>query len=493
MMRKICAFHIDLIFKKCYTWGALLGSIWRKVVGMIINVALENWMSFLNRIEFSMLATREQHFGERLIKVRRIQKRLLPIAALFGGNASGKTNFCKALEFAQMFITRGHQLNFASKIPVKPFALDVAMKAKPTKIEFTLLVGTDVYEYKFELNQERVLSESLRRLTSPKDDFSFSRKYLNGKYNLTLGKFFERNFGNFEDETIKSVGHEYKYSIAERLQLISMSTRQNQLFLTSTVMQNVDVFKPVFDWFDKGLLLITPTSIYHQMERYADTNDVEFGKLKKLLGTFDTGIVDFHRKELSIDALPFPVELVESIRIALKEGDVIKHTDRDNHFLFSMKGGELKVEKLVPCHLIPSSNELVEFDFSDESDGTRRLLELLPALLALQESDSSRVIIIDEVDRCLHTKATRRFLSEFLMLCGHEKFQSQLIVTTHDLFIMDGDLLRRDEMWAFERDYGGASTIFSIVDYCEARKDSNLRKNYLLGRMGGVPYINDIF
>lgn len=461
---------------------------------MILNIALKNWMSFLNRIEFSMIATREQNFGRRLVHLKRLQRRVLPIATLFGGNASGKTNLCKALDFAQWFITAGHKLNLESKIPVKPFALDKIAQNDATEMEFTLLIDEDVYQYSFKLNQERVISESLRRLTAPKADFSFLREYIDGSYRLILGKAFtKKKTKNKENENLTDEPWNKEYSLEDQLHLISKMTRQNQLFLTSTVLQNVVTFKPVFDWFDKTLLLISPTSAYGNMERYADSNDDNFEKMKHLLKIFDTGISAIRRKEISPDALPLGfAAVVEKIRPLLKDGDVIRHKFEMNHFLFSMIDGVFKIEKLVPCHSITATGECVEFDFRDESDGVNRLLDLLPALILLQDNEHPRVIVIDEVDRCLHTKATRRFISEFLSLCDQGGLRSQLLLTTHDMLIMDTDLLRRDEMWAVERNANGESTIFSIVDYRDARKDSDIRTSYLLGRMGGIPAINDI-
>jgi len=98
------------------------------------------------------------------------------------------------------------------------------------------------------------------------------------------------------------------------------------------------------------------------------------------------------------------------------------------------------------------------------------------------------VFVIDEVDRSLHTLLTRRLLEAYLASCSADT-RSQLLLTTHDVLLMDQQLLRRDEMWVAERKPSGASTLVSFAEFKDVRYDKDIRKSYLQGRLGGIPRI----
>ena len=123
-----------------------------------------------------------------------------------------------------------------------------------------------------------------------------------------------------------------------------------------------------------------------------------------------------------------------------------------------------------------------------ESDGSQRVIDLLPTFLELSAAQSKKVYVIDEVDRSLHTLLIRRLLEDYLSKCSHNS-RSQLLFTTHNVLLMDQDLLRRDEMWIAERNAEGISSLLSFSEYKDVRYDKDIRKSYLQGRLGGVPRI----
>lgn len=439
---------------------------------MIIKAILKNWLSYRDKCEVSMVATREQHHGERVAKVKRLQTRLLPIAMIFGGNASGKSNFFRALEFAQYFIVKGNSLQPDARIKVEPFLLDKDSRTKPTTMGFTILVGEDVYEYEFSINSTRVLHEKLVRTTAPAENVRFERHY---------------------DEKLGTDVYEFGKAFAERttlMNLISKVTRRNQLFLSASVMHNLDDFRPVYDWFSKTLCLISPNSHYAPKEAYADESAPNFARMNELLATFDTGIKRIVRKPVEISALPIPTPVIKDIADRLVEGQTVRIENEWQtwSYLLSRVNGEIVAEKLVSCHGLHDACE-TEFELDQESDGTKRILDLLPAFVDMERHDMSRVYVIDEIDRCLHTYAGWKLVKTFLDGCTNDS-RAQLLCTTHDNGMMNQELLRRDEMWLAERNEEEVSTLFSISDFAEARKDTDLRTSYLSGRMGGLPSIN---
>ncbi len=106
----------------------------------------------------------------------------------------------------------------------------------------------------------------------------------------------------------------------------------------------------------------------------------------------------------------------------------------------------------------------------------------------MSQDGPSKTFVIDELDRSLHTLLSRQLLASYLADCGPDS-RSQLLITTHDVLLMDQDLMRRDEMWVAERDADGSSELIAFSDYKEIRNDKDIRKSYLQGRLGGIPKI----
>lgn len=165
----------------------------------------------------------------------------------------------------------------------------------------------------------------------------------------------------------------------------------------------------------------------------------------------------------------------------------IRNEPINDRYIVSREGDELVAKKLVSYHPRSDGTE-AGFEIRQESDGTQRIIDLLPAFLRLSETTMPKVFVIDELDRSLHTLLTRQLIEAYLGNCSPET-RSQLLFTTHDVLLMDQDIFRRDEMWIVERDRSGASTLLSFSDYKDIRHDKDVRKSYLQGRLGGIPRI----
>ncbi len=217
-------------------------------------------------------------------------------------------------------------------------------------------------------------------------------------------------------------------------------TRDNQLFLTNSVSQKVDHFKPVHDWFRDRLVFVSPDATFGRMDLFVGDDPARTRGMDLMLARLDTGIV--HLKGESLHRV------------------VTQHRHEDG--------------------------SLTRFELAHESDGTIRIIDLLPAFLDLADPATARIYVIDELDRSLHTLLTRRLLEMFLSASGPDT-RGQLLFTTHDALLMDQSLLRRDEMWVTERNDRGESTLMSFSEYKDVRYDKDIRKSYLQGRLGGVP------
>jgi len=427
---------------------------------MIINISLENWMSFYNPVTFSMIASRERQHGERVPRVSKYQTRVLPIAAIYGGNASGKTNFFKALHFTKNLVVEGTRPD--SLIPVEPYRLNVKGATEPSRFSFELLIDEIIYEFSFALTSESILEEKLVQINSTSEKVLYDRA--NGEIKFD---------SSFSDDMF--------------LQFAFKGTRDNQFFLTNSVSQKVETFLPVFNWFKDTLELVAPDSRFEPFEEFIDEGQPLYATMNEMLPQLDTGITHLGGEELAFENVNLPEAIRSRLQEEVKEGMTVRLTSMPNNerFLFSRKEGNLIAKKLVTYHPRPDGSD-IKFEMRQESDGSQRVIDLLPAFLDV--SCSKKVYIIDEVDRSLHTLLTRQLLEAYLESCSTES-RSQLLLTTHDVLLMNQQLLRRDEMWVAERDVNGVSSLYAFSEYKDVRYDKDIRKSYLQGRMGGVPRI----
>jgi len=268
------------------------------------------------------------------------------------------------------------------------------------------------------------------------------------------------------------------------LQFAFKGTRDNQLFLTNSVSQKVDNFRPVYDWFKDTLELVAPDSRFEPFEQFLDEGHPLYSTMNEMLPQLDTGIAHLGGEEIPFENIPLPEPLKTKLQEDVKEGMTVRLLTEpiNERFVVTRKGGELIAKKLVTYHPKADGTE-AKFEIRQESDGSQRVIDLLPAFLELSAQVSKKVYVIDEVDRSLHTLLTRRLLEAYLANCSTET-RTQLLLTTHDVLLMDQQLLRRDEMWVAERDATGASNLLSLSEYKDVRYDKDIRKSYLQGRLG---------
>lgn len=427
---------------------------------MLLSLSLENWMSFRDPVTLSMIASKERQHRERVPKLKKYRTSMLPVAAIYGGNASGKSNFFKALGFAKKLVVFGFRPD--SLIPVQPFRLDDDCAKQPARFRFELLVDETVYEFSFAVTQEAVLEEKLVHITAAGEKTLYDRREGGIVFDQSLNKEKAHHF-------------------------VFQGTRDNQLFLTNSVSQKVETFQPVYNWFKNTLTLIAPDAKFNSFERFFDEGDPLYEKMNIALSQLDTGIAHLGGEIIPFESIRLPDEVVRKISeespknlpLSLHNGSF------GDRFLITREKDDLIAKKLVTYHR-KANGEDVRFNLRHESDGSQRIIDLIPAFLELTDEAMSRVYVIDELDRSLHTLLTRKLLETYLSSCG-ESTRAQLLLTTHDVLLMDQDLLRRDEMWVAERDASGSSTLFSFSEYKDVRSDKNIRKSYLQGRLGGIP------
>lgn len=455
---------------------------------MLIRFNVKNFLSFSEREnsktqEFSMIAGKVRNKREHIYDNGKMK--LLKFAAIYGANASGKSNLVKAIEFMRQAILFGLPEGHTDKY----CKISEDNKYKESYFEMEVMLGEKYYAYGFEviLSQSRFISEWLVELTvDNKENLIFSRDIQNGVY----------EFGNI----IKRKGLIDKLNVyAEDIQedgsaLLLSIMNQNKRTLYQQY-KSVIVFQNVYRWIQKGLDVNYPDRPISDYSYMAETENVE--EICRIIAAFGTGIKGFRMVEVPVEKilgyLPKQIRdtLVADIekRIAELKNDkeenrigIIMRSNRDFFIL------DVDKEENIVCRTIKFSHgkENILFNLSEESDGTVRILDLLEVLL----SGEGKTYIIDELDRCLHPSLTYKYVDSFLQLA--EQKNIQLIVTTHESRLLDFDLLRRDEIWFVNKRKTGESDIYSLEEY-NARFDQKIDKAYLEGRYGGVPVFSTVF
>lgn len=283
------------------------------------------------------------------------------------------------------------------------------------------------------------------------------------------------------------------------LELVAKITRPNQLFLTEANERNVEKLKPLMRWFRNNLVFIAPYSRYGYLELRAHTDKEFIDSLGKFLQQADTGIHQVASVQEQFDLNKHFPDMPEDLKQEIRNG--LNANAGEKKALFIQAGreyftiarddtlGKEPVLLSLKMRHQTADGDTVDFDTKDESDGTNRMMHLLPSLLDLRASE--KVYIIDELDRSMHPLLCRLFVETFIQNAIKGTSNGQLVFTTHETALLDLDLLRRDEIWFIEKDKDGGSHLCSLAEY-RVRNDLKIDKGYLNGRFGAIPFIQQL-
>jgi len=443
---------------------------------MLVRFAVGNFMSFKEVTEFKMAAGKVQKHRGHVATLN--DKRVLKGAFAFGANASGKSNLINAMEFVQNMVFEG--VNAGDCIN-KHFRIDSSYKDKVGVFQFDIFEDGHFYSYGLAISYRTAeVEEEWLYLIDDEDVRIFERgRDESGKMVVVCGEentLVESDKKRFEvlAEAFEK-GNMGGHTFLQRME--EMSSRESEYYMH---------FHRVLDWFGK-LQIIYPDSIYGNIAGLLSDKIIrQF--FESHLKHLDTGVVSIEQIEKDFDSLfsnqPKDVveKLKENIRKRLKNNEGFSQVVDGSHHTIALKDGDIKAVETLFNH--GNSDDL--FKYTDESDGTQRLLNLLPMYRSIF---FDRVFVVDEIDRSLHTKATLEFIR--LFYDAKEGQNSQLIATTHDTNILDLDLLRQDEIWLVEKTDEGESTLKPLSAY-KPRFDKDVKKDYLIGRYGAVPIFDSL-
>lgn len=444
---------------------------------MLTKMVVENFKSFDKQTELTMVSSSKiQVKPNHRVKIGSNTK-LLKHAVIYGANASGKSNL---VDFLRFFKT-----TLEERLPVwgtKYFCRNSKDNEKRDSIfEIQMEIDGKFYAYGFSaiLASRWMTGEWLYEL------------YQNGGARC----IFEREELSKPklDSSVVLTKEEYN-----RFEIYASDFENNlsDLFLAEMNRgkniaedSNLQVFKKVYNWLKNHIVIITPDSRVTDFKYYYENDSLEL--INDLISTFDTGVSNVRIEEIDLNdlskMLPKPVldDVMERVRKSLAETGKksFRMSGRSDTSFFNIEFNGNEEPKVTTIKL-RHGKSMYDFDFEDESDGTRRLFDLMDMLLM---KDDDIVYVVDELERSLHPKLTEHFLELFSE--RHKNHKIQLIFTTHESSIMDQALFRRDEIWFIERDEENNSKIYSL-DRFKERYDKKLSKAYLEGRYGAIPVFN---
>lgn len=454
---------------------------------MLKRFNVKNFLSFSCREgeksqEFSMIPGKVQRKREHIYDDG--TNKLLKFAAVYGANASGKSNFVKALRAMQMIILAGAPDGFTEMY----CRIDPLNKEKISYFEVELILDGKCYAYGFEvlLSRASFIEEWLVELRPDKEIELFYRS-------VDGGTKFAQKWVNGTELAQELNFHAKRISEDDSSLLLNIMNQKMGKFYEEH--PEVKILQEVYVWFERQLDINFPDRPLSDLTYFSKTDRID--EIQTMISAFGTGITKASLVEIEKEKLMklLPPFIIDKIEQDLEDGivDLRKNNERKevaillrsekNLFSISVnREEEIRYETLELCH----GNQKIPFALKEESDGTIRLLDLLEVLL----SDGNRTFVIDELDRCLHPNLTYRFIETFLRYA--EKKNIQLIVTTHESRLLDLDLLRRDEVWFANKRDTGESDLYSLEEFNE-RYDKKIDKAYLEGRYRGVPVFDSIF
>lgn len=426
---------------------------------MLIRFRARNFRSLKEEQELSLVASSLKDSPEAVTKVDGLDLGLVRVAAIYGANASGKSNVIKALAYMSSAV-QSSQREWAPEgpIPREPFLLDPRSRLDPSTFEVDLLLDGVRFHYGFSLNDREVLDEWLDA-------------YPTGSKPVRKQMWFKRDgkkftFGN------KMGGDN---SAIERL------TRPNSLFLSAAAQNNHESLLPVYKWFAEHFTYVLKDRGPLARETAEMCKDKTLkSSLLNLLRIADLGVVGLGVRE--VDLFSWSSEAGEE-----EAGNAEDELVQVMNNLFQVLKKRHVPEKAHIVDLIHKgvAQEGVTLREYNESAGTLAFFGLLGPVL--RATNSGGTVCVDELDASLHPLLAL----EVVRLFNDPKLNprgAQIIFTTHDTNILDRASLRRDQIWFTEKDAEGGTHLYPLTDF-KPRKNENLERGYLQGRYGAVPFI----
>ncbi len=417
---------------------------------MLIEFSVGNYRSFKETVTFSMVAAKisakDKKLDENNVFIVDKQLSLLKSAAIYGANASGKSNLAKAVDFMRWFVlnsSKETQTNEA--ISVERFLLSEVTEHEPSFFEIIFILNGTRFRYGFEADYQKIISEWLFYVRTSRE-----------------ARLFERNGDQISVSTAFKGGKG-----------IRGITRSNALFLSVAAQFNVETAENILSWFSNNLnISVGIESIDYRMFTIQCLENIKYrDKIIHLIKELDLGIDDIQKLTAYI-----PNEW-------LPEDGITDHSGSERPIMATI----MTAHKIYDYDNHHSSNALLDMK-RNESEGTQKLFTIAGHLINALEN--RKVLLIDELDARLHPLITSTIIDLFNSNVTNPN-NAQLIFMTHDTNLLSHKIFRRDQIWFTEKDRYGATHLYSLAEY-KVRNDASFESDYIEGRYGAVPFIGSL-
>ena len=444
---------------------------------MLIKLYISNFLSFNQKQVFSMEAGKARKNIKRIYQDKNIK--LTKCEAIFGANASGKSNLVEAFQFIQNMVVEGLPKGFTNKY----FRQNPDNQILPSEFAIEILLGTQkvVYGFSIILKTGSVQREYLYEVSaSGSKKEIYNRNLIEGSF--SVGEYF-RNKNSIEKLTMYG---EDSVSDTELLFLTIMNHGKAKLYEDN---KELIVLRRLYRWFRNLLTVSNPDSILTGYPYFSHSNLNEIANLLNALGT---GISDLRIVEVPAEIIKnkIPDDLYSKVIADLEKEKAKNRTNNPAIMLRSYKEFytfELDDSNDPIIKTIEFSHEKksIYFNLKEESDGTARLLDLIEILLKVSDNG---VFVIDEIDCCLHPSLTTRIIELFLEMA--ENRNTQLIITSHESRLLATEILRNDEICFVIKNNQGESILNPLEQY-QLRADKKVYAALFDGTLEDVLPIYD--
>ncbi len=439
---------------------------------MLVRFVVSNYLSFGAETEFNMLTGAPRRFKEHVYQYGDLE--LLKTAAIYGPNGAGKSNLVKAILLLKEVVTGEDGVD---NYQFEPFRLASGMEDKPTHLEAEFIAEGIVYSYGISVWQQKITEEWLYRTGKAKDELIFQRNTKDGVTKIEANK-----------QLLSTEEDKMRFKLYEEELLLDTKPLLSMLASAKRVFEDV---KNAFEWFSEKLMILDPKTM-------ADGLSVQFmftPLFKKfvddLLPSLKTGIAKLELVSVDIDRYFGEDDWEQSAEIkrTLRNGkavyEVVKDANSDHAAVAVKEGDKIWVKRLNAVHE-DQEGKFFSFEIKEESDGTQRVLDFAPALFDVIYEQ--KTLIIDEINQSIHPYLLKELVAKFV---NDPNTKGQLIFTTHESNLLDQEIFRQDEIWFAEKKPSGETTFYPLSDY-DIRYDLDIRKGYLNGRFGAIPFLGNL-
>lgn len=443
---------------------------------MIVRFIVENLFSFGEKREFNLLPSpRYSRLSHHKYSLDDLD--FLKLSVIYGANGSGKSNLIKSISYLIDLILYE---KIPSRLQHHKFKFHDNVKDIEVLLAIEFISDRTPFLYAIKLNERRIIQEELFISgTGKKEDVLIFERETN-KEGKTSTKFSDDFQQDPESNTLKKVV-EKNLSKPDKPLLKLLSTLDNPFLLD---------LEKAFKWFEETIQVITPSSKPAALAHRIDTNDSFREYANDTMSAFHTGIKNIKTEKKSLTDF-FGEDNIGELDELIKEledspnGMIGTQTRMGEEILLIKENNEIFEKRLILEHQ-GLNDKTAFFYINEESDGTVRLLDYIPAFQDIVSKE--RVYIVDEIERSIHPLLIKELISKF---SNNPNSKGQLIFSTHESNLLDQEIFRQDEIWFAEKDKNGCTDLYPLSEFKE-HHTKNIRKGYLNGRYGGIPFLGNL-